>query len=76
MTHPRTREIRLRETAKRRGLTLEKSRKRDPLALGYGKWWLWTAKRGKVVLGGKRTEGATLDEVEAYLTGQEQGEGQ
>src|SRR5262249_32260462 len=36
--HPRTREIRLRNTAKRQGLELVKSRRRDPRAIGFGCW--------------------------------------
>jgi hypothetical protein len=40
MAHPRTREIRLRNTAKRRGLELHRSRRRDPNAIGHGCWCL------------------------------------
>jgi hypothetical protein len=46
--HPRSREIRLRNTAKRRGLELRKSRRRDPLAIGQGCFCLvdkWNAER-------------------------------
>lgn len=39
-TPSRTREMRLRETAKRQGLTLTKSRRRDPRAIDYGHWYL------------------------------------
>ena len=35
--HPRSREIRLRNTAKRQGLELRKSRRRDVRAIGFGK---------------------------------------
>lgn len=34
-------ELRLRRTAQRRGLSLTKSRRRDPEALDYGLWTLW-----------------------------------
>jgi hypothetical protein len=36
MPHPRTREIRLRNTAMRRGYTLHKIRRHDPLATDFG----------------------------------------
>ncbi len=47
------------------GLTLAKIRRRDPGALGYGRWHLRNAS-GALILGDEAT-GATLDEVEAYL---------
>lgn len=34
-------ELRLRRTAQRRGLSLTKSRRRDPEAADYGMWTLW-----------------------------------
>lgn len=34
-------ELRLRRTAQRRGLSLTKSRRRDPEAPDYGLWTLW-----------------------------------
>src|SRR3712207_211748 len=36
----KVRENRLRRMAQRQGLTLQKSRRRDPYALDYGKYWL------------------------------------
>jgi hypothetical protein len=36
----KTRETRLRRMAKRQGLALFKSRRRDPLASDYGLWWI------------------------------------
>ena len=71
----RSREARLRRAAVRQGLTLRKSRRRDPRALDFGRYWLIRGDETMVsavlgdpdVLGGER--GVTLDEVEAYLTG-------
>jgi hypothetical protein len=60
-----TRENRSRRAAARRGLALSKIRRRDPAALGYGRWVLATP-RGRVLLGDAHT-GAALDEVETYL---------
>lgn len=57
----RTREMRLRETAKRQGLTLTKSRRRDPRAIDYGHWYLH---RGDQQL----LDAADLAAVEAFLT--------
>jgi hypothetical protein len=62
----KTREIRLRRMAERQGLKLHKSRRRDPRALEYGGHWLVNEK-GKVRVGGRN--GATLDTIEAFLTG-------
>ena len=67
----RTRETRLRRAAQRQGLTLTKSRRRDPRALDYGLYFLaldgsheWRS-RPAVDQG----QGMTLDEVETYLRG-------
>jgi hypothetical protein len=57
------REIRLRNTAKRRGFELSKSRRRDPLAVDYGIWTVLDAK-GKAV-----AKLPDLDAVESYLDG-------
>lgn len=66
----RTRVQRLRRAAERQGLTLRVSSRRDPLALDYGGHWLIRADNEsgprEIVLGGQY--GASLDEVEAYLT--------
>lgn len=74
-TNERSYERRLRRTAERRGYILSKSRRRDPEALDYGRYWLakdttgaghsgsW---RGRdEVLGGRH--GVTLEEVETWL---------
>lgn len=59
----KVRDNRLRRAAERQGLTVRKTRRRDPRALDYGRYWL---QRGEeVVLGG--TEGVSVDDVEAYL---------
>lgn len=70
ITQEKVRENRLRRMAERQGLRLTKSRRRDPRALDYGGYALVDETNG-IVFG---TEGvgrmvATLDEVEAYLTG-------
>jgi hypothetical protein len=62
----KVREIRLRRMAERQGLKLHKSRRRDPRALEYGGHWL-VNERGNVRVGGRN--GATLDTIEAFLTG-------
>jgi len=65
-----TRENRSRRAAERRGMTLVKIRRRDPRALGYGRWLL-TGPDGALLIGDERT-GASLDEVERYLAGERQ----
>ncbi|MGE0118703.1 MAG: hypothetical protein AB7S71_18250 [Dongiaceae bacterium] len=44
MTEEKARENRLRRMAERRGLCIEKSRRRDPGALTYGRYWLLRGK--------------------------------
>ncbi|RZU16412.1 hypothetical protein EV645_3977 [Kribbella rubisoli] len=61
----KVRENRVRRAAERQGLQLEKSRRRDPRAIDYGRYWL--RQDDEIVYGDSRT-GATLDEVEQYLT--------
>ena len=58
----KVREIRLRRMAERQGLTLSRSRRRDPRALDYGKYWL---RKGDQLVTAE--EGISMDEVEAYL---------
>ena len=60
----KVRENLLRRMADRQGLTLSRSRRRDPRALDYG---LYSLTR---VSDGHTSEGLTIDEVEARLTGE------
>ena len=57
----KVRENRLRRMAERQGYKLEKSRIRDPRAIGYGSVTLVPAK-------GKPKVFKSIDEVEAFLT--------
>ncbi len=68
----KTRENRLRETAKRQGLILIKSRRRDPRAIGYGGYMIANAENNVVVAGEIDSARAMdLDAVEAWLTGED-----
>lgn len=58
----KVRENRLRRMAERQGLTLTRSRRRDPRALDFGKYWLH---RGDQLVTAE--DGISMDEVEAYL---------
>jgi hypothetical protein len=62
----RVRELRLRRMAKRQGLALHKSRRRDPRAIDYGRYWLVDV-RTNVLVG---PETRDLDDIERYLTGE------
>ncbi len=62
----RVRENRLRRLAQRQGLMLQKSRRRDPSALDYGRWFIVDQDTNGLVAGDQL--GITLDDVEAYLT--------
>ena len=74
MTEEKIRENRLRRAAKRQGRELQKSRARDPRALGFGRWRLVDAATNAVVAGGHPWDySLTLDEVEAWLTGDQEG---
>lgn len=48
-TPDKTRETRLRRMAERQGLRLVKSRRRDPRALDYGRYWLAAPEQGHKV---------------------------
>ena len=61
----KVKENRLRRTAERRGLQLTKSRRRDPRALDFGKYWLSDASSALV----SPEQGMNLDEVETFLLG-------
>jgi hypothetical protein len=63
------RENRLRRMAERQGLQLQKSRRRDPRATGYGTYQLVDPYNSKLVAwGGQNGYGMTLDEVERALS--------
>jgi hypothetical protein len=64
------RENRARRMADRQGLRLEKSRRRDPLALTFGTYQLVDELSNALVLGDvNRGYGLDLDAVEKYLMG-------
>lgn len=69
--HPRSREIRLRRTARQLGLRIEKSRARDPHDVMFGGYMLVYRERNAIVYGAAGHMGPgyslTLDGVEAYL---------
>jgi len=62
----KVRENRLRRAAGRQGLRIVKSRRRDPLALDYGRFWITGEHR--VLL--TPEHGVSLDDVEALLSGE------
>ena len=65
----KVRQNRLRRMAERQGLSLAKSRRRDPNALDFGGYMLVDATTNAVVAGGSPGPySLTLDEVEAWLT--------
>jgi hypothetical protein len=69
----KVRENRLRRAAERQGLRLEKSRRRDSHALGYGTYQLVDANTNALVAHGLPSTragayGLTLDDVEQELT--------
>jgi hypothetical protein len=69
-TDAKVRENRLRRMAERQGLRLEKSRRRDPRAVDYGKYMLVNPTINGVVAGivaGR--PGFDLDDVEEFLAG-------
>jgi len=62
----KVRENRLRRTARRRGMLFVKSRRRDPRACDYGRYWLVVQGEHYALL--TPESGVTLDEVEEYLS--------
>jgi hypothetical protein len=67
----RVRERRLRRMADRQGFALRKSRRRDPRAMDYDGWMIVDAFTNTIVAGELNSRRAlSLDEVEAYLTGE------
>jgi hypothetical protein len=71
MAEEKVRENRMRRMAERQGLELRKSRRRDPRALDYGTYALVNPRENVVVagVGGTGRYEFTLDDVEAFLTG-------
>ena len=68
-TNEKVRENRLRRMAKRQGLMLQRSRRRDPRAVDYGRYILADARINGIVFGsGPNGFDATLDDIEDYLT--------
>jgi hypothetical protein len=69
-TEEKVREARLRRMARRQGLDLRKSRRRDPQALDYGGYHLIDPGSDSLIFGklAGRGFGASLDDIEAYLT--------
>jgi hypothetical protein len=65
-------ENRLRRAADRQGLRLEKSRLRDPRAIGYGTFML-TKSGSTVYAGSPNGYGVGLHEVAQYLYGERDG---
>ena len=64
----RVRENRLRRMARRRGYLLQKSKRRDPLAIDFNGFMLMDAFSNAVVLGArKHAFDASIDDVEAFL---------
>lgn len=68
MENDKVRENRLRNAAKRQGLLLSKSRRRDPRALDYDRYMLVGARGSIVAGGGPFGFSLSLDEVEQWLT--------
>ena len=67
----KVRELRLRRMAARQGLRLEKSRRRDPRAMDFGRYMLVDTFTNTIVAGELNTPRALdLDDVEAYLKGE------
>jgi hypothetical protein len=64
----KVRENRLRRMAERQGLRLVKSRRRDPLAIDYGRYRIETADGVEAKDPGSPTGWGTLDEAEARLS--------
>jgi hypothetical protein len=66
----KTRETRLRRAADRQGLRLERSRRRDPRAIDYDRYWLLDLATGDVVAGASPIGRPAwdLDQIETWLT--------
>jgi hypothetical protein len=64
----KARDVRLRLTAERRGYRLEKSRRKDRLALDWG-YQLIRIEDGHVLRKTRAGYGLTMDEIEAFMNG-------
>ena len=62
----KVRENKMRRIAKRQGMMLKKSRRRDRRAWDYGSYWLVDADRNALVFPDEH--GASLEDIESYLT--------
>jgi hypothetical protein len=71
VTADKVRENRLRRMAERQGLRLQKSRRRDPRALDFGRYWLVDMETGVLDQRIEQRHGIELEDVEAWLTGEE-----
>jgi hypothetical protein len=71
-TAEKVRENKLRRMAERRGLRLVKSRRRDPGALTYGRYFV-QAPDGSTAAGYETEHGLTMDEVERRMSSTEAG---
>lgn len=65
MSADKVREDRLRRMARRQGLRLIKSRRRDPRALDYEAYWVMDDRQQ--IAHGPVPQGFTLDEAERFL---------
>ena len=68
----KTREVRLRRAADRRGYRLERSARRDPQAVDYGCYALFDVRTGGTVnpaIANRWIHSWSLDEVEDFLSG-------
>lgn len=64
----KVKENRLRRIAERRGMRLEKSRRRDPKAIDYGGYMLIDTAANAVVVGASPySYSASLEDIENYL---------
>jgi hypothetical protein len=81
VSEEKVRENRIRRAAERQGLRLVKSRRRDPRAIDYGRYWLVLAEGVQTadlsddrrnLVAGPRT-GYSIDEIEALLEGRADG---
>jgi hypothetical protein len=73
MSKEKTRENRLRRMAARQGLQLTRSRRRDPRAIDFGGFMLIDIYRDTGIMGDQPYAfSATLDDVEAYLKGEDE----